>query len=121
MVIRKGAENILRDQACLLSDRLIFSRNPFQVETKIASSYTFMSNAFPGNWMVVAEEVLFSSKSETFAVQKGLTQGDGTEDVATIHVMFASSAHAHVASNGSSRWRGGDGSQLTLENFKLNY
>lgn len=65
-----------------------------------------------------APEILIS---ETFAVQKGLTQGDGTEDVATIHVMFASSAHAHVASNGSSSWRGGDGSQLTLENFKLNY
>ncbi|MCQ2107861.1 MAG: PCMD domain-containing protein [Fibrobacter sp.] len=57
----------------------------------------------------------------TFAVQSGLTLGDGTEEVATIHVMFASSAHAHVAANGSSNWRGGKGSQLTIDEFKLNY
>lgn len=57
----------------------------------------------------------------TFAVQRGMVLGDGTEEVATIHVMFASSAHAHVAANGSSNWRGGEGSQLTIDEFKLNY
>lgn len=57
----------------------------------------------------------------TFAVQRGMVLGDGTEEVATIHVMFASSAHAHVAANGSSNWRGGEGSQLIIDEFKLNY
>lgn len=57
---------------------------------------------------------------------KGLKQGTGDEEVASIRVMFASSALAYVADGGSSsqmkkNFRGGEGSQLILDNFKLNY
>ncbi len=58
---------------------------------------------------------------KNYAGLDGLTIGSGSEDVASIRVMFASSAYAYVAAYGSSNWRGGEGAQLILDNFKLNY
>lgn len=57
---------------------------------------------------------------------KGLSVGTGDEEVASIRVMFASSALAYVADGGTSsqmkkNFRGGEGSQLTIDEFKLNY
>lgn len=57
---------------------------------------------------------------------KGLTLGTGEEEVASIRVMFASSALAYVADGGTSsqmkkHFRGGEGSQLIIDEFKLNY
>lgn len=57
---------------------------------------------------------------------EGLTLGTGTEDVASIRVMFASSSLAFIADGGSSsqmnkNFRGGEGSKLIVDNFKLNY
>lgn len=57
---------------------------------------------------------------------KGLSLGTGEEDVASIRVMFASSALAYVADGGTSsqmekNFRGGEGSQLIIDEFKLNY
>lgn len=56
----------------------------------------------------------------------GLTLGSGEEEVASIRVMFASSALAYVADGGTSSqmkkyFRGGEGSQLIIDEFKLNY
>lgn len=62
-----------------------------------------------------APEELIDGK---FAVQPGLALGDGSEDVAYIHVMFASSAHGHV---GSTSYRGGVDSKLIIDDFKLVY
>ena len=56
--------------------------------------------------------------SSGFAIPSGLELGDGTEEVAKIFVMFASSAYGHVA---STNYRGGEGSRLILDEFKLNY
>ena len=57
-----------------------------------------------------------------------LTLGTGREDVASIRVVFASSAYAHVVAGGTTvmndpaiEYRGGEGSTLTLENWKLIY
>ena len=52
--------------------------------------------------------------------------GSGDEDVASIRVMFASSAFAYVADGGNAfvkdeRFRGGENSQLFLDDFKLIY
>lgn len=57
---------------------------------------------------------------------EGLTLGTGSEDVASIRVMFASSSLAFIADGGSSsqmnkNFRGGEGSKLIVDNFKLNY
>lgn len=60
-----------------------------------------------------------------FAMAEGLTLGEGTEEVASIHVMFASSAYAHVVAGGAAgtgkKQRGGKEAKLILDNFKLNY
>lgn len=61
-----------------------------------------------------------------YAGTAGLTLGTGEEEVASIRVMFASSALAFVADGGTSsqmkkNFRGGEGSQLILDHFKLNY
>ena len=57
-----------------------------------------------------------------------LTLGSGNEDVSSIRVVFASSAYAHIVTGGSTilndpanGYRGGEGSSLTLENFRLIY
>ena len=57
-----------------------------------------------------------------------LTLGTGREDVASIRIVFASSAYAHVVAGGTTvvndpaiEYRGGEGSTLTLENWKLIY
>ena len=57
-----------------------------------------------------------------------LTLGSGNEDVSSIRVVFASSAYAHIVTGGSTilndpanGYRGGKGSSLTLENFRLIY
>ena len=54
-----------------------------------------------------------------------VTLGKGDEDVTSIHVMFASSAYAHVVSGGtagnSGKYRGGENSALVLDEFKLEY
>lgn len=54
-----------------------------------------------------------------------LELGTGEEEVASIRVMFASSAYAFVVDGGalgnSGKYRGGEGSQLTIDEFKLNY
>lgn len=56
----------------------------------------------------------------------GLSKGTGDEEVVSIRVMFASSALAYVADGGTSsqmkkNFRGGEGSQLIIDEFKLNY
>ena len=60
-----------------------------------------------------------------YAVAEGLTLGTGNESVTSIHVMFASSAYAHVVAGGtagsSGKYRGGENSSLTLDDFKLIY
>ena len=67
----------------------------------------------------------FGLLSGGYAVAEGLTLGTGDEDVTTIHVMFASSAYAHVVAGGtagnSGKYRGGENSSLTLDDFKLIY
>ena len=63
--------------------------------------------------------------SAGYAGLSGLTAGTGDEDVASIRVMFASSAYAYVADGGeegsSGNYRGGENSSLTLDDFKLIY
>ena len=60
-----------------------------------------------------------------YAGTSDLTLGTGTEEVASIRVMFASSAYAHVVAGGaagnSDKYRGGENSELVLDNFKLIY
>ncbi|MBO4436621.1 MAG: PCMD domain-containing protein [Fibrobacter sp.] len=60
-----------------------------------------------------------------YAVAEGLTLGTGNEDVTAIHVMFASSAYAHVVSGGTlgndDKYRGGENAALVLDDFKLIY
>lgn len=60
-----------------------------------------------------------------FPVAEGLSVGTGKEDVAYIHVMFASSAYAYVVDGGmsgnSGKYRGGEKSALVLEKFNLVY
>jgi hypothetical protein len=68
----------------------------------------------------------FSLLTGVYPVAAGLELGTGDEDVASIHVMFASSAYAHVAAGGTlglekKNYRGGENSSLTLDNFKLIY
>ena len=67
----------------------------------------------------------FGLLSGGYAVAEGITLGTGDEDVTAIHVMFASSAYAHVVSGGtagnSGKYRGGENSALVLDDFKLIY
>jgi hypothetical protein len=67
----------------------------------------------------------FGLLSGGYATAEGLTLGTGDEDVISIHVMFASSAYAHVVAGGtagnSGNYRGGENSSLTLDDFKLIY
>ena len=67
----------------------------------------------------------FGLLSGGYAIAEGLTLGTGDEDVISIHVMFASSAYAHVVAGGtagnSGKYRGGENSSLTLDDFKLIY
>ena len=68
----------------------------------------------------------FSLLTGVYPVAAGLELGTGDEDVASIHVMFASSAYAHVAAGGTlglekKNYRGGENSSLTLDDFKLIY
>lgn len=61
--------------------------------------------------------------SAGYAGTSDLTLGTGDEEVASIRVLFASSAYAHIVAGGvagkSSDFRGGEKSSLTLENFRL--
>lgn len=66
--------------------------------------------------------------SAGFPVASSFAGVDGTKDVASIHVMFASSAYAHVVAGGTTwfndptdDFRGGEGASLTIESFRLNY
>ena len=66
--------------------------------------------------------------SAGYAGTSDLILGSGDEEVTSIRIVFASSAFAHVVAGGSSvlndpskDFRGGDGSSLTIENFKLVY
>ena len=67
----------------------------------------------------------FGLLSGEYPVAEGLSLGKGDEDVTSIHVMFASSAYAHIVCGGtagnSGKYRGGKGSALTLDDFKLEY
>ena len=65
-----------------------------------------------------------------YAVAEGLSLGTGNEDVVSIHVLFASSAYAHVVSGcgvllginlAPEKFRGGENSALVLDEFKLEY
>ncbi len=60
-----------------------------------------------------------------YPVKDGLSVGTGNEDVASIHVMFASSAHAFVVAGGTlgndDKYRGGENSKLVVDEFKLVY
>ncbi|MBO4712938.1 MAG: PCMD domain-containing protein [Fibrobacter sp.] len=63
--------------------------------------------------------------SSNYPVASGLSVGTGDENVATIHVMFASSAYAFIVDGGmlgnSDRYRGGENSKLVVDDFKLVY
>lgn len=67
----------------------------------------------------------FGLLSGGYPVAEGLSLGTGEEDVTSIHVMFASSAYAHVVCGGtagnSGKYRGGENSSLVLDDFKLIY
>ena len=67
----------------------------------------------------------FGLLSGEYPVAEGLSLGTGEEDVTSIHVMFASSAYAHVVCGGtvgnSGKYRGGENSALVLDGFKLIY
>ncbi|SHM36019.1 Putative carbohydrate metabolism domain-containing protein [Fibrobacter sp. UWR3] len=67
----------------------------------------------------------FGLLSGEYPVAEGLSLGTGEEDVNSIHVMFASSAYAHVVCGGtagnSGKYRGGENSALVLDDFKLIY
>ena len=67
----------------------------------------------------------FGLLSGGYPVAEGLSLGTGEEDVNSIHVMFASSAYAHVVCGGtagnSGKYRGGENSALVLDDFKLIY
>lgn len=60
-----------------------------------------------------------------YPVKEGLSVGTGDEDVASIHVMFASSAYAFVVAGGilgnDDKYRGGEDSKLVVDEFKLVY
>ena len=63
--------------------------------------------------------------SSGYPVEEGLSVGTGNEDVASIHVMFASSAYAFVVAGGTlgndDKYRGGENSALVVDEFKLIY
>ena len=67
----------------------------------------------------------FGLLSGEYPVAEGLSLGTGEEDVTSIHVMFASSAYAHVVCGGTlgndDKYRGGENSALVLDDFKLIY
>ena len=69
----------------------------------------------------------FGLLSGGYPVAEGLTLGKGDEDVSSIHVMFASSAYAHIVCGGTllegaaKKFRGGENSSLVLDDFKLEY
>lgn len=67
----------------------------------------------------------FGLLSGEYPVAEGLSLGTGEEDVTSIHVMFASSAYAHVVCGGtagnSGKYRGGENSALVLDDLKLIY
>ncbi|WP_298767789.1 PCMD domain-containing protein [uncultured Fibrobacter sp.] len=67
----------------------------------------------------------FGILSGDYPVADDLVLGTGGEDVAEIIVMFASSAYAHIVAGGvlgsSDKYRGGEGSSLTLDQLKLIY
>lgn len=60
-----------------------------------------------------------------YAGLSDVSLGTGAEDVESIRVLFASSAYAHVVAGGmagnAEKYRGGENSSLTLENFRLIY
>ena len=61
-----------------------------------------------------------------YAGLSDVSLGTGEEDVASIRVLFASSAYAYVvagetALENAKNYRGGENSSLTLENFRLIY
>lgn len=60
-----------------------------------------------------------------YPVKEGLSVGTGDEDIASIHVMFASSAYAFVVAGGTlgndDNYRGGENSNLVVDEFKLVY
>ena len=68
--------------------------------------------------------------SSGYLLCPGLKVADATKEVAFIQVVFASSAYAHVVAGGttlnvinppSKKFRGGEGSKLILDSFRLNY
>ena len=68
--------------------------------------------------------------SSGYLLCPGLKVADATKEVAFIQVVFASSAYAHVVAGGttlnvinppSKKFRGGEGSALILDSFRLNY
>ena len=67
----------------------------------------------------------FGLLSGEYPVADGLTLGKGDEDVTSIHVMFASSAYAHIVCGGTlgndGKYRGGENSALVIDDFKLVY
>ena len=68
--------------------------------------------------------------SSGYLLCPGLKAANGDKEVAFIHVVVASSAYAHVVAGGttlnlinppSKKFRGGEGAQLILDSFRLNY
>lgn len=66
--------------------------------------------------------------SSGYLLCPGLKAADATKEVAYIHVVFASSAYAYIVAGGTTwlndptkDFRGGEGSALILDSFRLNY
>lgn len=66
--------------------------------------------------------------SSGYLLCPGLKAADATKEVAIIQVVFASSAYAHIVAGGTTwlndptkDFRGGKGSKLILDSFRLNY
>lgn len=98
-------------------------------DNKLVASGAIVDNASVENASTTVDLVYggdsFGLLSSGYPVASGIDAGNGDEPVASIHVMFASSAYAHVVAGGiagnDDEYRGGENSKLVLDNFKLNY
>lgn len=95
---------------------------------KVVASGVVTDDSSVGMHQVHVELVYGSDSgilSSGYPVGDGLSVGTGNEDVASIHVMFASSAYAFVVAGGTlgndDKYRGGENSALVIDEFKLIY
>lgn len=97
---------------------------------KIVAAGSLTEEASVDDWTSRKIELTYGSDAGLleagYAGLSDLSVGTGEEDVASIRVMFASSAFAYVADGGTSsqmkkKFRGGEKSAFTLDEFKLIY